>query len=245
MRASPNRPIPRITSSHRVRTAANLATGLFGRSGRPAAPKPVCEPDWDIPAGTTELMIASAYGKPETVRELLRKGADMHALDEHGHNALFWGLRWDRTASALELLRSGSPITDDVLCGPVRSGNTLLVEELINKQANPNAMFRRFDGDELWPDGETLLGFAVSVAGILEYPQKIIDLLVHAGANVNQPTQWFAPHRQGANGLRCYEAVTPLQVAAIRGMPDVMKLLWKAGAKQSLREAMACSRDIL
>lgn len=184
----------------------------------------------DTPAGTTPLMMASAYGRLEAVRRLLRAGADIDALDEHGHNALFWALRWDKTASARELMRCGSKLTDDALCGPVRNGNALLVQHLIKLQANPNAVFRRFDGDQLWPDGETLLGFAVTVAGILDYPTRIIELLVRAGADVNQPTQWFVFHRDGPDRARGSKAVPPLQVAASRGMGHVMKMLWRAGA---------------
>jgi hypothetical protein len=193
----------------------------------------------DVPDDTTPLMMAAGYGQVGMVKRLLRAKADVHALDEHRHNALFWALRWDKVESAKILLRRGSKITEDALCGPVRNGNAALVRMLITRGANPNAVFRRFDGDELWPNGETLLGYAVTVAGILDYPTEIIRLLVNAGANINEPTEWFVRRGNGATDERNKGPVVPLQIAARRRMEDVMKLLWEAGAKETQRDAVA------
>jgi hypothetical protein len=191
----------------------------------------------DVPDGTTSLMMAAGYGQVGMVKRLLRAKADVHALDEHRHNALFWALRWDKVESAKVLLRRGSKITEDVLCGPVKNGNAALVKMLITKGANPNAVFLRFDGDELWPNGETLLGYAVTVAGILDYPTEIIRLLVNAGANVNEPTEWFVRHGNGTHE-REKGPVVPLHIAARRRMEDVMRLLWEAGAKETLQDVV-------
>src|SRR6266540_814483 len=131
-----------------------------------------------IPFGTTPLMKAAGHGYLKIVRSLLAAGADVNAADEYGHNALFWALRWDKAETAKELLRRGSNLSEDVLCGPVKHGNVELVKLLIGKGANVNCVFRKYEADKTWPDGETLLGYATARVGTLAYPMKIIELLV-------------------------------------------------------------------
>ena len=55
-----------------------------------------------VPGGTTALMMAAGQGLLLIVRRLLDAGADINAVDDNRHNALFWCLRWDKGDVAKE-----------------------------------------------------------------------------------------------------------------------------------------------
>jgi hypothetical protein len=169
---------------------------------------------------------------------------------------LFYACRWDRTELAKELLRRGSKLTDDVLCGPVKHANVELLKILIAKKANLNCVFRKnVEGSQMWPDGETLLGYAIHMIShvefelgtrnaVLDYPATIAELLIKAGANVNQPSNWWRVTRVRSEYVGHIQPTPPIRIAGSRGLEGMMKLLWKSGAKGTLQEAMAdCSLE--
>ena len=121
------------------------------------------------------------------------------------------------------------------LAGAVFHGNLELVKLLIKKGASVGCIFRKRFAWEKFPNGSTLLGFAMQRVGPA-YPRKIIELLIAAGANVDKPSPWFVPWANNDKEGIKYRHVSPLQIAAIRGMEDVMNLLWKAGATGTLKE---------
>jgi ankyrin repeat protein len=193
----------------------------------------------NLPRGTTALIKAAGHGYFRIVKRLLAAGADVNALDEHGRNALWRAVRYNHTEVAKELLRRGSRLVDDILSGPVFRRNVELAKLLIAKGANVNCVFRNPEKDRIWPDGKTVLGYAIEWVGILDYPMKMIELLLKAGADPNQPSKWYYLRKSGKKEGPDVGLVTPLRIAAGRGLEEVMNLLWKAGAKESLQEAMS------
>ncbi len=179
-----------------------------------------------IPFGTTPLMKAAGHGHLGIVKRLISAGADINYVDEHRHNALFRALYWNRVDVAKELLKRGSQLTEDALGGPVHHGNTGLVRLLIAKKAEVNCVLRGFEDRGLFQDGETLLGCAVSRIGLQGFPIQIVQILIRAGANVNQPSRW-----QGS-------LVPPLVIAVGRGDLKVIEVIRRAGALMSVQEAL-------
>ncbi len=190
-----------------------------------------------IPFGTTPLMKASNHGYLGIVRLLLTAGANINALDEHRRNALYHALRGNETDTAKELLKRGAKLTDDILGPPVLNRNLEMVRILIAKGANVNYTYHARTGEK-GPHKETLLGLAISKVGILDYPIEIIELLIEAGADVNAPSNWWVRRTRNGKPLLDAQPVPPLRIAAGRGREDIMELLWKAGAKGTLKEAV-------
>ncbi|MDB6108946.1 MAG: serine/threonine-protein phosphatase 6 regulatory ankyrin repeat subunit B-like isoform [Pedosphaera sp.] len=126
--------------------------------------------DPQIPFETTPLMKAAGHDYLEVVKLLLGAGAQINAVDEHGHNALFRALYSDMPSVAKELIRCGGKLSDDAIGGPVYHGNAELVKLLIKKKANVNCVFRAFEQKGLFITGETPLGCAVSKVGVFDYP---------------------------------------------------------------------------
>lgn len=201
--------------------------------------------DVSFARGTTPLMAAISHNQIEIARFLVRSGADINLEDEYGHNALFYAARWNRTELAMELVRRRSNLPQDVLCGPVSRSNLKLLRFLIANGADPNAVFSRIrEGKKYWPEGETLLGFSIrriyklysKLAGCeMEYPAAIAELLIKAGADVNKPSKSICWH----NGILTARPIPPLRIAGGKGLERIMNLLWKAGAKGTIQEAMA------
>jgi ankyrin repeat protein len=171
-------------------------------------------------------MKAAGHGHVAIIKLLLKFGADIHAEDEHRHNALFHALYWNKTDAAKELIRRNSKLNVDVLGGSVCHGNLELLKILIRKGANVNHTLRAFEKRGLFLDGETLLARAVSKVGVFGYPIEIVKVLVKAGADVNKPSSFWG------------RMVQPMQIAATRGQEQVIKILKNAGVKMSLKEAL-------
>jgi len=196
-----------------------------------------------IPFGTTPLMKAANHGHLRIVKLLLKAGADINAADEHRHNALYHALRGDEVETAKELLRQGAELTHDVLAPPILNANVEMLRALIAKGANVNLSFR-IEGGKKASSKQTPLGYAISSVGTLDYPVEIIELLIEAGADVNAPSNWWVRRTRNGKPLLDVQPVPPLRIAAGRGREDIMELLWKAGAKGTLKEALeGCSLE--
>jgi ankyrin repeat protein len=180
-----------------------------------------------IPFGTTPLMKAADRECLKSVRLLLKAGADLDAVDEHGHNALFRALYADSSTVAKELISHHAKLTEDAVGGPVYHGNLELLKLLIKKGANINCVFRAFEVKGLFIEGETPLGCAVSKAGHFDYSLEIIKALLKAGAKVDQPSRYYG------------ESLPPICIAAGRGLADVVDVLRNAGSALSLQQALA------
>jgi len=206
-----------------------------------------------IPFGTTALMAAANPGYLRIVKNLLAAGAEINYIDEQGHNALFHALLSDEVEVAKHLLTVGSQLTKDVLTGPVANGNAELVRLLISKGADVNCVFRKDPRAKKGPSKETLLGYAISHTSrqelqlrgrtiTIDYPVEVAELLIEAGADVNRPSPWFVATKMGRKEAIGVRPVSPLRIAGSKGLEHIMELLWKAGAKGTLKDALVdCS----
>lgn len=194
---------------------------------------------FDATPGTTALMQAAGHGHVGTVKLLLSAGGNIKATDVNGHNAIFHALKANNQDIAKLLFLKGCDLTDDILCTAVRRGNVKMTKWLISKGAKANCRFGRFDHDRWWPEGGTLLGYAIKNAGLNEYPVKIAELLIKSGADVNQLHPWHELRRSGGKEIGCDIMASPVRIAAERQQEGIMKLLWEFGATATLREAVA------
>ncbi len=151
------------------------------------------------------LMKASGEGNLENVKQLIKAGEDVNAMD-------YW-----------EFLRGGTCVLGYALAG----GSTPVIKELIQACANPNGLINHgvsigkigdvggaFDNVRIVP----LLTYAISRNMNLD----LIKMLIEAGADVNAPSA-------------IYDTTTPLIVAAAVGLDQVVDLLLKSGANKDHR----------
>ena len=81
----------------------------------------------------------------------------LRSRDKRKDNALYYAVRQGRTSMARELIRRGSQMPDDILCGAVYRDDMKLVKLLIEKGANVECILRRLYGYQQWfPTKETL-----------------------------------------------------------------------------------------
>jgi ankyrin repeat protein len=99
----------------------------------------------DIPTGKTPVADAAMAGELETVRELLRQGADVNAAQGDGMTALHWAALSGELDLARMLLYAGANVKASTRLGAFtplllasKSGQAAMVSELLEAGANPN-----------------------------------------------------------------------------------------------------------
>jgi len=146
----------------------------------------------EVPAGDeTALLFAARVGDLESTRLLVAAGANVNDADA-------WGV------SAVTLA--------------AHSGFDTLVELLLDKGADPNAM---------------RAGFAPLHEAIMRRDEKMIAALLSHGANANAPLQTWTPTRRSSDDWNFAPELvgaTPFWLAARFVQPAVMRLLLKYGA---------------
>jgi uncharacterized protein len=146
----------------------------------------------EIPAGDeTALLFAARVGDLESARLLVAAGASVNDADA-------WGV------SAVTLA--------------AHSGFTPLVEFLLEKGADPNAM---------------RAGFAPIHEAIMRRDEPMVAALLSHGANANAPLQTWTPTRRSSDDWNFAPELvgaTPFWLAARFAEPGVMRLLLKYGA---------------
>jgi uncharacterized protein len=171
-----------------------------------AAPAPV------IAADLTVVEAAKAKNT-DSLRALIKAGADVNAPQGDGATALHWAAHWDDVEMADALLRAGARVNaaNDLGATPLwvasMNGSAPMLDRLLKAGANPNAALRT---------GETPLMTAARSG-----KNDAVKLLVVHGADIN-----------AAEHLRDQ---TALMWAAAQQHPDVVKTLVEVGASVSAR----------
>jgi ankyrin len=146
----------------------------------------------EIPAGDeTALLFAARVGDLDSARLLVAAGANVNDVDA-------WGV------SAVTLA--------------AHSGYESLVEFLLEKGADPNAM---------------RAGFAPLHEAIMRRDETIVAALLAHGANANAPLETWTPTRRSSDDWNFAPELvgaTPFWLAARFAEPGVMRLLLKHGA---------------
>jgi len=194
----------------------------------------------------TALMWAVSQKHPHIVKVLLAHGADvslrsakwsqMMAVPPHGYlpynreipagdeTALLFAARVGELDSARLLVAAGANVNDADAWGvsavtlAAHSGFDALVEFLLDKGADPNAM---------------RAGFAPLHEAIMRRDEKMAAALLAHGANANAPLATWTPTRRSSDDWNFAPELvgaTPFWLAARFIQPGVMRLLLKYGA---------------
>ena len=165
------------------------------------------------PVAESPVADAAQRGDLDTIRVLLREGADVNAAQNDGMSALHWAAQNDDAAVIEVLLYAGANMAATTRLGgytPLhlagRAGNASALEALLSGGSDPGT---------LTSTGVTALHFA-SASGRTE----AIEVLIRHGANIDAGTT--------------SDAQTPLMWATASNRLDAMRTLLDAGADPSL-----------
>ncbi len=165
------------------------------------------------PVAESPVADAAQRGDLDTIRVLLREGADVNAAQNDGMSALHWAAQNDDAAVIEVLLYAGANMVATTRLGgytPLhlagRAGNASALEALLSGGSDPGT---------LTSTGVTALHFA-SASGRTD----AIEVLIRHGANIDAGTT--------------SDAQTPLMWATASNRLDAMRTLLDAGADPSL-----------
>ncbi|MGB1841623.1 MAG: ankyrin repeat domain-containing protein [Longimicrobiales bacterium] len=165
------------------------------------------------PVAESPVADAAQRGDLDTIRVLLREGADVNAAQNDGMSALHWAAQNDDAAVIEVLLYAGANMAATTRLGgytPLhlagRAGNASALEALLSGGSDPRT---------LTSTGVTALHFA-SASGRTD----AIEVLIRHGANIDAGTT--------------SDAQTPLMWATASNRLDAMRTLLDAGADPSL-----------
>jgi ankyrin len=153
------------------------------------------------------LLDAAKNGDRETLRALLKQGANVNSAEADGTTALIWASYRDNLEDADLLIRSGAKVNaaNDLGVTPLwtacQNGSEAMVRRLLAAGANPNAKLTL---------GETMLMEASRTGNA-----AVVEQLLNKGAEVN---------------VRAARGQTALMWAVAQKHPDVVKLLLAKGA---------------
>ena len=164
---------------------------------------------WILPP-ESPIADAAMRGDVETVRSLVKEGADVNAAQGDGMTALHWAALNGNARLVELLIYAGGNVGALTRLGAYtplhlasEEGHAVVVEALLAAGADPNAVTST--------GAVTPLHFAAGFGGV-----EAISALVAAGANVNAgETQW---------------GHTPLMFAAQRNRPAAISVLLEGGA---------------
>ena len=164
--------------------------------------------------GRTPLHVAAHFGRHDAARALLRRGANVNALEAQKYDIITIAAVTDDVEMLKIALAAGgnaraitSPYNGTALIAAAHLGHAGVVRTLIVAKAPL---------DHVNNLGWTALIESIVLGNGGKDHTDTLEALVSAGANVNIPDR---------NGM------TPLQLARGRGYPDMVKILEAAGAK--------------
>jgi len=163
--------------------------------------------------GDARLVEASRANDQQSVRRLLKQGADPNGRALDGSTALLWAAHWNDLESADLLIRAGAHVdtANDLRMTPLSractNANDAMVERLLNAGANPNSTIAT---------GET-------------------PLMTCAGTGSTGAVRSLIARGAAVNAAEPSQGQTALMWAAAEHHPDVVKLLIDHGADTQAR----------
>jgi serine/threonine-protein phosphatase 6 regulatory ankyrin repeat subunit B len=160
-----------------------------------------------------DLVRASAKGDLETVKKLLKEGADVNFTDMHGRTALIEAAWSGNSAIAEFLIKKGADVNAcdsagyTALMRASEEGHLPVVRALIKNGADVNARGK--------VRGTTSLMLAAENGH-----KKIIELLINNGANVNAIDQYEETALARAYRTNQIEAAKLIESKGGRGKPE-------------------------
>ncbi len=212
------------------------------------------------PRDTTPLMYAAAYGSLQSMKILLKAGADADAVNAFGATALMWSVsqpekvkllldrkanvnvkaKDGRTALMLAALSPGSDRVVDLLLAhgadpkaKAEDGTNFLVAAALgmNPYSVQLALAKGLDVNSPDAARDTPLTNAAANGDLAS-----VKLLLEKGANVNAVSAG-AGFLKVKNGVIQLGLFTPLMVASTYGPTELVEILLKAGAKVNVTDA--------
>jgi len=214
------------------------------------------------PRDTTPLMYAAAYGSLQSMKILLKGGADVDAVNAFGATALMWSVsqpekvkllldhkanvnikaKDGRTALIVAAFSPGSDRVVDLLLAhgadpKAKSEDGINFLNAASLAMNPHAvqlaLEKGLDMESRDPAGATSLMDAAGVGDLAS-----VKALLAKGANVNAVSAGpdGLPPLKVKNGVIQLGLFTPLMLAATYGPPELVEMLLKAGAKVNVTD---------
>jgi ankyrin repeat protein len=202
------------------------------------------------PAGMTPLHVAAHKNDTDSVRKLIKSGADVNATNRYGVTPLALACENGNSAIVAALLNAGADANarqrsgETMLMIAARTGNKATIEALLNRGADLNAKDKKGQTAIMWAAAEghapiidllikegadfraaTDGGFTPFFFAIREGRAEVVKLLLKAGVDVNEPMQ---PKRKAGRGPQ--PGLTPLVLAVENGHFELALKLVQAGA---------------
>ena len=193
------------------------------------------------PGGSTPLMFASLYGSADTVRFLLKRGADPNLRNDAGATALMWAT--DDAVKTRLLLAGGADVNvrsndgqTPLLIALGRFGSSAVVKQLLDRHADPSAKSPYVLGDR------TALGEAASVGD-----SAVMRMLIESGADIKRTGYLPLDYAVKSNCMECFDLLIKsadrgtLNAAATLLAPplgdgEAIKLLLDRGADANAKD---------
>ena len=195
--------------------------------------------------GDTELHVAVARGDISTSSNLIKRGADLNAVNDNGQTALMQAIRQDQTAVARLLIEQGAKIDiadeegNTALHLAIQNGQLDVVQTLLAKGADPNRSNKAKDAPLL-------------LATRADYPEIALQLLkrtarpdvvdrydlgpLHYAVNWRKTDLVKALIERGLSpNLKSPNGQMPLMIAAYNGDTKTTNLLIEKGAQIDLQ----------
>ncbi len=166
----------------------------------------------------TPLMVAAEYGHIDIVEDLITRGADIDAKNNHGYTALMYAAKQGHMQTVAFLINHKADLN---LCDYV--GDTALIHAVLNGKTEVVKYFLDRGSDI---NIQNCLGCTPLMEAILCGHSETAILLINSGADLN---------------LRDYTGNTPLTDAASYGCTEVVKHLLKNRVNINIRSPHAGS----